>query len=150
MRKIIILLVIVVSALVTYSQEAIPLPLAKFDENINQPLTLKERSFIDEVYGNYATEFIYDNPHRLKVFKQILRNRIIIEYHKNKDFSSLTPLSQVPLINSINPNLKRDFNFDKDNFNPLKYAFNFFSRNQSKSYYRVDNQQYLITILPQY
>ena len=125
------------------------LPLAKYGDNLSKPLSSKERAFIDEVYGDYANKLVYDNPQRLLLFKDILRNRVVINRYDKKDLSSIQPLSKVGIVKSINPNLQRDNYFDANNFNPLKYAFGFFSR-QQYTYYRVDNTQYLITILPQH
>lgn len=127
------------------------LPLAKYGDNLSAPLSSKERAFIDEVYGDYANKLIYNNPQRLLLFKDILRNRVVIKRHDAKDLSSLNLLSRVDMVKSksINSNLQRDYSFDPDNFNPLKYEFGFFSK-QRYTYYRVDNTQYLITILPQY
>jgi len=148
-RRILLLLFVCLGLSLYGQSQKQPLPLAKYGDNLSSSLSSKERAFIDEVYGEYANEFIYNKPHRVKAFKQILRNRVRIGLYKNKDLSSLKRLSQVPLINSINHSLQRDFTFDADNFNPLKYAFNFFSKNRAESY-RVDNTQYLITILPQH
>lgn len=148
-RKISLLLFVCLGLSLYGQSQKQTLPLAKYGDNLNEPLSSKERAFIDEVYGAYANEFIYNKPHRIKTFKQILRNRVRIGFYQNKDLSSLKRLSQVPLVNSINQNLQRDFSFNADSFNPLKYAFNFFSKNRAESY-RVDNTQYLITILPQH
>ena len=148
-RKILLLLFVCLGLSLYGQSQKQTLPLAKYGDNLSEPLSSKERAFIDEVYGEYAKEFIYNKPHRIKVFKQILRNRVLINSYENKSLSSIKLLSQVPLVNSINPNLQRDFSFDADRFNPLKYAFNFFSKNKTEIY-RVDNTQYVITIFPQH
>jgi hypothetical protein len=44
--------------------------------------------------------------------------------------------------------LQRDANFNPQNFNPLKYLFNFYSRGTQM--YRVDNTNYFIIIESQY
>lgn len=125
-----------------------PLEVITYQSNVDAPLTEQERAFIDEVYGDYANELVYNSPQKLKSFKNILRNRVQVAYHPKKDLSSVDDLSTVPLVNSINTRLTRDTNITDNNFNVLKYAFGFFSRQRYK-YYRVDNTQYLITILPQ-
>ena len=125
------------------------LPIVKYGDNLSEPLSSKERAFIDEVYGDYADKLVYNNPQRLLLFKDILRNRVVINRYDDKDLSSVNLLSRVDIVKSVNSNLQRDYSFDLDDFNPLKYAFNFFSRNRAE-YYRVDNTQYLITILPQH
>ena len=54
-------------------------------------------------------------------------------------------LSQVPLKNKCNSQLVRDeLNFDNQNFNPLKYFFNFSVDNDQ--YIQVDNTSYVILI----
>lgn len=132
------------------SQPKEPLPLATYNDNLESPLTAKEKMQIEEVYGNEADKYVYKNSQRLKEIKHILRNRVVVEYYENKDLTSITPLSEVPLLNAINKNMKRDYNFDAENFNPLKYAFHFFSSEKQIIYYRANNTQYLIKILPQY
>ncbi|MFD1063955.1 hypothetical protein ACFQ1Q_11920 [Winogradskyella litorisediminis] len=117
-----------------------------YNKNVDAPLTTKEKSFIDEAYGDEAENLVYNIPSRLKEIKNILRNRVVIVTYENKDLSSIQPLSKVSLINA---KLQRDYNFDINSFNPLKYRFNFYSRDNTK-YFRVDNKQILIQILPQF
>jgi len=126
-----------------------PIPLATYGENVKETLTQKERKYIIEAYGDKAEDFVFNNPQRLKEFKHILRNRVVIEFYKNKDLSSITPLSKVPFINSSKSNIKSSYIFNPEMFNPLLYMFDFFSSNSIK-YYHVDNTQYLIKILPQH
>lgn len=121
----------------------------KYPDNVNEPLTLKEKSYINVVYGNYANDFIYNNAHRLKTFKNILRNRVVVEHYPKKDLSNVPKLSSVLLVNAINTKLQKELSFNPSNFNALKYSFNFFS-NDSVKHYHVDNTQYLITIYPQF
>ena len=56
-------------------------------------------------------------------------------------------LSEVTIFNKYNTQLSRK-RFDKDNFNPLSYNFDFFSN--STQIYRVDNTDYYIVIKSQY
>ena len=58
-------------------------------------------------------------------------------------------LISVPLIKAFNSSILRDNVFNPKTFNPLKYDFNFNSRDLIK-YYRVDNTNYLIVIHSQY
>lgn len=155
MKKLLILGVVVCYTAATWSQSTTSInqkPLAKvdFSENINSPLTPKERTFITEVYGEYAEKYVFSNPNRLKDIKHILRNRVEVNEHPNKDLSSLKKLSSVPLLTAFNANISRDASINASNFNPLKYQFNFFSRETQTKYYRVDNTQLLISILPQH
>ena len=152
MKKLLTILVVMLLPICMFGQQKtqkMPLPLVKYNENVKLPLTVNERSQIIEVYGEHADKYVFDNPNRLKEVKNILRNRVVIEKHPNKDLSSFKRLSEVPLVNDYNKNLQYDFGANVENFNPLKYNFNFFSRNGIE-YYRIDNTQYLITILPQH
>ena len=85
----------------------------------------------------------------LQSIKNILRNRVRIYEEKIKDLSNLQKLSQVPLFKTFNDKLERDIVFNPNTFNPLKYDFNYNSRDKTKSY-RVDNTNYIIVIYSQY
>ena len=91
-----------------------------------------------------------NRPQRVKDIKHILRNRVVIQEHPGKDLSSLKPLSSVPLFTNYNKGLTRDSFFDANNFNILKYSFDFYSRSKETGYYRIDNTNYLISIKPQH
>ena len=120
-------------------------PQVTYNDNVNLPLTEKERNQIIEAYGDYAERLVFQSPERLRVFKNILRNRVIIDYHKNKDLSPIKNLSQVE-----NRDKKGLSNFKPEEFNPLLYEFNFLSYETKVLTYRVDNTQYTITIIPQH
>ena len=119
-----------------------------YNENVSEPLLDNELAMINEVYGDYAQEFVFDKPHIQNNIKNILRNRVEIWELNNKDLSHFKTLSSVPISNAFNDNLQRD-SFNPESFNPLKYDFNFNSRDLIK-YYRVDNTNYLIVIHSQY
>ncbi|MEZ4792981.1 MAG: hypothetical protein R2783_05840 [Gelidibacter sp.] len=125
-----------------------PLSIVVFDENVNEPLTAKELAQIEEVYGAETQASVLDRSQRIKDIKNILRNRVEIINAGEKDLSSFPKLSQVELFNDFMPNLTRDFSFNPENFNPLKYKFNFYSRNAS--IYWVDNTTYYIAIKSQH
>lgn len=120
-----------------------------YSNNVNKPLTDAELAMINEVYGDQTEEYVLNNSNFLKNIKNILRNRVEIMELENKDLSSFRTLSSVPLNNEFNKNLLRDNVFNPKTFNPLKYDFNFNSRDLIK-YYRVDNTNYLIVIHSQY
>jgi hypothetical protein len=135
----------------SFSQSSIkkePLKHVNYNINVDLPLNKKELLQIKEVYGDKAENDILSKPQRLKDIKNILRNRVEIIQYQNKSLSGFKLLSEVSLFNDYNNNLKRDLIFDKTNFNPLKYQFDFYSRNSST--YRVDNTQYLIVIKSQH
>ncbi|OIQ21633.1 hypothetical protein [Lacinutrix sp. MedPE-SW] len=127
-----------------------PLPVINYNENVNADLTKKELAFIKEVYADKANEYVLSKPQRIKDIKNILRNRISIVEHANKDLSSYKPLSSVKLFNNYNKTLTRDNVFNMETFNPLKYNFNFYTRDMSTITYRIDNTNYLINIKSQY
>lgn len=136
-----------ISAQKSKSQQ--PLPVIEFRDNVDLPLTANERAQIDEVYGEFAEEFVYSKPFRLKSVKNILRNRVIIErIEDNGKKKDCTKLSEVTVFNSFVKDVSRDENFDPKDFNPLKYNFLFHSR--SAAIYHVDNTNYYITIKSQY
>ncbi len=119
-----------------------------YNDNVNAPLSNTELQFINDVYGDNSDD-ILNNSNRLKDVKNILRNRVEIMYLPGKDLSSFVNLSTVPLFNSYNKSLTRDAFFNEATFNPLKYQFNFHSRDENKTF-RFDNSQYLIIIKSQH
>ncbi|MBR9915873.1 MAG: hypothetical protein GYB32_13830 [Algicola sp.] len=130
------------------NQKQKPLQHVVYNDNVDAPLTAKELAQIVEVYGEHAEEDILSKPQRLKDVKHILRNRVEIIELPGKDLSSFINLSTVPLFNHYNKGLSRDAMYNASTFNPLKYQFNFHSREGSKTY-RFDNSQYLVIIKSQ-
>lgn len=120
-----------------------------YKDNIKTPLNSEELLMITEVYGDYAQQYVFDKPEKLKNVKNILRNRVKIYEENIKDLSDLNKLSQVALFDTFNNKLKRDIPFKPNTFNPLKYDFNYNSRDKSKRY-RVDNTNYVIVVYSQY
>ena len=122
------------------------LPLAKYNDNVKMPLTPIERAQIIEAYGAYADEYVFSNPHRLKSIKHTLRNRVVIKLiTDNKNKKVCTKLSEVSVFSDSVPETFEAFN--PNNFNPLKYDFNFYSR--ATGMYQVDNTNYYIIIKSQ-
>ncbi|MCD2260963.1 hypothetical protein [Psychroserpens luteolus] len=120
-----------------------------YNPNVNSPLTNSELALINEVYGNKANANVLSKPQRLKDIKNILRNRVEIKNIPNQsDQKPCTLLSEVPLMDYYVDNLQRDTNFNPQNFNPLKYLFNFNS--YGSHMYRVDNTNYFIIIKSQH
>ncbi|OZV66784.1 hypothetical protein CA834_13160 [Winogradskyella aurantia] len=131
------------------SPKKVPVPLAVFDDNVSAPLTLKERNYIIEAYGDYAEQYVFSKPQMLKSIKQLLRNRILIEKKSNfEKRNEATKLSEVPLFNNYVPELSRDELFDPRNFNPLKYQLEFYSL--ETKIYNVDGSDYVILIKSQH
>ena len=123
-------------------------PLATYNSNLNKPITAKERAQIIEVYGDSAEQLVFSNPHRLKTIKHILRNRVIINEYSDKDLSQLTKISDVALSDTYK-NEAINGKVNLENFNPLKYDLDFYAARSSKMF-RIDQTQYVITILPQH
>ena len=130
------------------NQKQKPLQHVVYNDNVDAPLTANELAQIVEVYGEHAEEDILSKPQRLKDVKHILRNRVEIIELPGKDLSSFENLSAVPLFNHYNKGLSRDASYNPSTFNPLKYQFNFYSREGSKTY-RFDNSQFLVIIKSQ-
>lgn len=121
-----------------------------FPDNVNAPLTSKEKANFEQVYGKDAT-FVMQKPSLLKNLKDLVRNRVeVIEvpYEKaqgSEDFRNAKDLSMTELYTVFNQNLTNDMQYSAQSFNILKYAINFFP--EKKEYYKLGN--YYISILPQ-
>lgn len=139
--------VIVSQSIPSLDQDMITL--IKYGDNINAPLTSKEKAQIDEAYGDKADEYIYSNGQNLKLMKQLLRNRIKISQTDNPNFLKKGKfLSEVPLFDYFNKTIKREAVFNLETFNPLCYRLDFFSK--GNYFYRIDNTNYYIEITSQY
>lgn len=73
-------------------------------------------------------------------------NRTIFHKVPADQYQECPLLSTAMKKNKCNPDLVYNFEFDPENFNPLKYHFKYFSPNTS--YYRVDGTEYIIEIVP--
>ena len=113
-----------------------------YPSNIDLPFSNDELKKIEEAYGLEYKKQILTNRILLKDIKDILRNRVEVFNAEKKNISSITNLSTLPLYNS-KLLLKA---FDPNNFNPLLYEFDFYTK--SNLVYRVDNTSYLIFIKP--
>lgn len=130
-------------------QNRLPLKHVTYGDNLDAPLTIKEKQQLEEVYGDKLQELVLTKPQRLKDIKHILRNRVEYRQISNpRDQKPCPLLSQVSLFNNYMPNLKRDVAFNPQTFNPLKYNFNFYARGSYM--YRVDNTNYFIIIKSQH
>ena len=120
----------------------------EYGDNVETPFTAKELSMLKEVYQDKLEQYILSKPNRVKEFKHLLRNRLLITKlpHYNAK-SKVTLLSKVPLFNNYNSDLQRDNFFDINTFNPLKYNLEFFK--VGSAIYRIDNTEYYIVIKAQ-
>ncbi len=115
--------------------------------NVSDASAQQVNAKIQEVYGDKTQEIAQNDPERIKLLNDLLDNRIKIIESPIVGEDKYTKLSNVPLLNKYNTNLKRDLTFDPANFNPLKYSMNFFT--SEAQIYRVDNTDYLIVIQQQ-
>lgn len=119
-----------------------------YAQNLGQNYTittpiLTDEDKIKQVYGNH----FFDNKPELKnFFLHLLQNRIQIVSMLQEPSEKYAHLSNVPLLNKINPNLTLDMAYDSNTFNPLKYQMNFYSK--ATMIYRIDSE-YIIVISPQ-
>ncbi len=115
--------------------------------NINQSSAQQINPKIQEVFGDHTQVFAQEDPERIKIFTELLNNRLKIIESPVLIEDKYTKLSSVPLLNKYNVNLKRDLVYKAETFNPLKYNLNFFS--SKTEIYRIDNTNYIIVITPQ-
>lgn len=115
--------------------------------NTNISTAQETNAKIQEVYGDKTQELVINDPERLSFLTDLLENRIkVIEMPANEK-KAYTKLSTMPLVNKYNAAIKRDFIFDPNNFNPLKYDLIFSSK--KTEVYQIDNTNYFIVIQPQ-
>lgn len=109
----------------------------------NKDLSLSKK-FTQEVYRGteYASE-------KHIAFNQSLIDRVQVVEIKDEPTFQYTLLSQVNFMDKYNYLTRDDkSNFDKNHFNPLKYEFNYYNKENKIVYYRVDNSPYYILIHP--
>ena len=116
-----------------------------YPSNVDLPFSKSELNKLEEAYGQNLNDQILDRPVRVKDIKDILRNRVDIYQENIKNVSTIPSLSEVPIFDIYNYRLNRPV-FNRNDFNPLLYNFNFFLK--TKQIYRVDNTNYLIVIKP--
>ena len=116
-----------------------------YPSNIDLPFSKSELNKLEEAYDQNLNDQILDRPIRVKDIKDILRNRVYIYQENIKNLSDIGLLSELDLFDIYNKKIIRPI-FDRNNFNPLLYNFNFFSK--TRQIYRVDNTNYLIVIKP--
>lgn len=95
--------------------------------------------FIEEVYGG--------TPYMTGELKAIYirdMSKVVVKKWDGKEYPYL---DEIDLVGKYNPNLRYDIgkDFDNENFNPLKYFFNY----TTKQVLRVRNTDYMIVIDPE-
>lgn len=120
-----------------------------YQANVKEPLTDKELKMIKEVYGDKTQELVLNDSRLLNDLKSLLRNRIeIIKISDPSKQKKCKFLSEIPINNQYNPNLKRVAFKDLESFNPLMYRLDFFSK--GTYLYQIDNTDYFIELTSQY
>ena len=108
-------------------------------ESVTNPLTSQEIRFIKSALGEEAYNRIINVKALEQNIKDILRNRVQILTKRFFPFEKFPKLSSITNSNSSPI-------FNKYNFNPLFYDFDFESF--ESQVYRVDGTDYLINIIP--
>ncbi len=107
------------------------------------------KNFISEVYINEGASQIAPGTRRYDYMKDLFENRIyFVKFDVSQDASKeIISISQVPLYTTYNTSLTRDEIIDIKNFNPFKYAFQFYTKKALA--YRLDGTDYVMVIYPQ-
>jgi hypothetical protein len=114
-------------------------------QNLTTPITLHEIELkIEEVYGR---SFIENNTTLVQFFNKLLKERITYITQERTSDEKYIKLSSLSILNKNNSNLRPDSQFIANEFNPLKYNMNFYSK--ITEVYRFDNSDILIFIAPQ-
>ena len=109
------------------------------NKNLDYPFTKQELSFIDNAFDDETLKRINKIKALEKYVKHILRNRVQIlnkKYQRNEN---------LPKLSSVRSSITTK-KFNKNNFNPLLYNFDFDS--QKTQIYRVDGTDLVINIIP--
>lgn len=125
------------------------LTVVKYRDNVKAPLNSNELRMLREAYADKLNDFVLSKPQRLKDFKNLLRNRIVIKKITSiTDASKYKTISQAGLFDSYNKSLTVDTGYNPSTFNPLKYNLQFFGRGSAM--YRIDNTDFFIIIKSQH
>lgn len=99
---------------------------------------------IKEVYKDKAEKIIFSDKIRYNSFKDLLLNRVFVRKLRFKVGEDLVDLTQTPLLNTYNKNLVRNYAFNQNTFNPLKYNIALFPN--KTILYRIDKQHVLVVL----
>lgn len=127
--------IMMVACLMTWAQMSFSQEIQHTDPKIEALAT--------EVYKNCTK---YASGHYLQTYSEWV-SRVEIREEKRNENESYPLLSEIHLKNKCNGDLQRDeVNFQKETFNPLKYAFDY--ETKKELIYRVNNTDFLIVIHP--
>lgn len=99
---------------------------------------------IKEVYQDKAEKMIFSDKIRYNSFKDLLLNRVFVKKLRFKEGEDLVDLTQTPLLDTYNKNLIRNYAFNQNTFNPLKYDIALFANDIIL--YRIDKQHVLYVL----
>lgn len=107
------------------------------------PNQSRVQEWANEVYRDCPE---YATTEYLEIYNDMLKKVSIIEVADFANRYNIENLSSMSLKNKCNPDLDYDFGdeFAPEDFNPLKYFFDFYA--SEDKLYRVDGTNYLITI----
>lgn len=94
----------------------------------------------------YGQQFMGNNPELIPIFRNFLLERIEYKTETQSPDEKYPKLSSFGLRNKNNPSLSRDFSFDNNTFNPLKYNISAFE--PLTQIIRFDNSDILIIVKP--
>lgn len=101
-------------------------------------------NLIKEVYQDKAEAIIFSDKIRYNGFKDLLLNRVYVRKLRFKEGEDLIDLTKTPLLDTYNKNLVRNYLYNQNNFNPLKYDVALFSN--KTVLYRIDKQHVLYVL----
>lgn len=107
------------------------------------PSTDKVQIWANEVYQDCPE---YASAEHVKIYKEQVQKVIITEVADLSNYYDLIDLSTVGLKNKCNFSLQHDtsVDFSPNNFNPLKYFFDFYASGYKS--YHISGTNYIITI----
>ena len=108
-------------------------------DNVNNPFTNQEIKFIKSALSEQAYNRVINIKALEQNIKDILRNRVQIlnkKYQRNEN---------LPKLSSVRSSITTK-KFNKNNFNPLLYNFDFDS--QKTQIYRIDGTDLVVNIIP--
>lgn len=101
-------------------------------------------NLIKEVYQEKAEAIIFSDKIRYNGFKDLLLNRIYVRKLRFKEGEELVDLTKAPLLTTYNQNLVRNYLYNQNNFNPLKYDITLFSN--ETILYRIDKKHVMYVL----
>ena len=105
-----------------------------------------EQIVLSKILDVYGQQFMDNNPELFPIFRNFIHERIEYKTEAQSPDEKYPKLSSFGLRNKNNPSLSRDFSFDNNTFNPLKYNISAFE--PLTQIIRFDNSDILIIVKP--